>query len=131
MNKPRIIFRHCAVCGGDIEVKLSGKDHWWKERRILEGGYFFFAGIELFRMRSRWTWHTSYLGFDSKSKSRVHQFIKDHIWWWWSTPEQKCSIPNWKKPYYRLRQWIEDKLDPPERVEYWECPECFEKETEE
>lgn len=130
MNEPRTIFRHCAVCGKDIEVKLSAKDHWWHSREILEGGYHFFSGMNLGALRSRWSWHTKFLGFDNKSKSRVHQFLSDHIWWW-STPEEQCNVPNWKKPYYELRQWIEDRLDPPERVEYWECPECFEKETEE
>jgi len=129
MNEPRIIFRHCAVCGGDIEVKLSDKDHWWQERRILEGGYHFFSGMNFSRLRSRWSWHTKFLGWDEKSKSRIHQFLSDHIWWW-STPEEQCNVPNWKKPYYRLRQWVEDKLDPPERAEYWECLECFEKEDE-
>lgn len=127
MNEPRTIFRHCAVCGKDIEVKLSGKDHWWHKRKILEGGYFFFGDIDL--RRSRWDWYTKFLGFD-ESRSRVHQFLSDHIWWW-STPEEKSSIPNWKKPYYMLRKGIEDRLDPRERIEYWECPECFEKEDEE
>ena len=124
MNEPRIIFRRCAVCGRNIEVKLSGKDHWWQKREILEGGYFFFD-----LRRTRWGWHTKFLGCDEKSKSRVHQFLSDHIWWW-STPEEKCNVPNWKKPYYSLRQWIEDTLDPLERVEYWECPECFNKDEE-
>jgi len=130
MNEPRTIFRHCAVCGGDIEVKLSGKDHWWQKRKILGGGYHFFSGIKFGRLRSKWSWYTKFLGLDNKSKSQIHQFLSDHIWWW-STPEQECNVPNWKKPYYSLRMWIEDKLDPPERIEYWECPECFEKGVEE
>ncbi len=129
MNEPRTIFRHCAVCGKNIEVKLSGKDHWWQKRRILEGGHHFFSGMNFTRLRGQWSWRTKHLGWDEKSKSRTHQFLSDHIWWW-STPEQKCNVPNWKKPYYGLRQWIEDTLDPPERVEYWECEECFEKEDE-
>lgn len=130
MNEPRIIFRHCAVYGKDIEVKLSGKDHWWHKRKILEGGYFFSANINLHRVRSRWSWHYSLLMTDTKSKSRIHQFLSDHIWWW-TIPEEECNVPNWKKPYYMIRQWIEETLDPPEAVEYWECPECFEKEDEE
>lgn len=130
MNESRIIFRHCAVCGKDIEVKLSRRDHFWQERKILEGGYFFFSNLSLSSLRSRWTWHTRFLGFDTKSKFRVHQFLSDHIWWW-SIPEVKCNVPNWKKPYYMLREWIEKVLDPPERAEYWECAECFEKDTEE
>ncbi len=132
MNKPRTIFRHCAVCGKDIEVKLAGRDHFWQKRKILEGGYFFFSDLSLSSLRSRWSWHTTFLGtFDTKSKSRIDQFLKDHIFWWWSIPEQECNVPNWKKPYYMLRGWIEKKLDPPERAEYWECVECFEKDTKE
>ena len=119
-----MIFRHCAVCGKDIEVKLSGKDHWWQKRKILEGGCFFFGDIGLHRLQSRWSWHTKFLGGDEKSKSRIHQFLSDHIWWW-STPEEKCNVPNLKKPYYEMREWIENKLDSPEKVEYWECPECY------
>ncbi len=129
MNKPRIIFRHCAVCGKDIEVKLASRDHWWEKRKVLEGGYFFFSNINLSALRSRWSWHTKFLGFDNKSKSRIHQFLSDHIWWW-SIPEQECNVPNWKKPYYGLRMWVENTLDPPERAEYWECPKCFEKDDE-
>jgi len=128
MNEERIIFRHCAVCGEEIEIKLSSKDHWWQKRKILEGGYYFFGGIEVFRMRSKWSWHTRWIGLE-KSKSRVHQFLSDHIWWW-TIPEEECSVSNWKKPYYMLRQWIEDKLDPPEKIEYWECKECYEKDDE-
>jgi len=127
MNEPRTIFRHCAVCGKGIEVKLSGKDHWWHRRKILEGGHFFYDDIVL--LRARWSWHSGLLTSDMESRSLIHQFLSDHIWWW-STPEEKCSVANWKKPYYILRQWIEDKLDPPEKVEYLECVECFEEEDE-
>jgi len=120
MNEPRTIFRHCAVCGKEIEIKLSGRDHWWRKRQILEGGHFF-GDIDL--RRTRWSWHTKFLGSD-KSSSLANQFLSNHIWWW-STSEEKSSIPNWKKPYYVLRRLIEDRLDPPERAEYWECPECY------
>lgn len=123
MNEARTIFRRCVVCGKDIEVKLSSKNHWWQKRKILGGGYHFFSGINLSRLRSRWSWHTKFLGLE-ESKSHVHQFLSDHVWWW-SIPEAECSVPNWKKPYYMLRQWIEDSLDPGETTEYWECPECY------
>ena len=123
MNEPRRIWRHCATCGEGMDIKLSGKEHWWKPREILGGGYFFFGDIKLGRLCGRWNWSTRYLGFE-KSKSRIHQFLSDHIWWW-SIPEQKCSVPNWKKPYYMLRGWIEERLDPAETAEYWECPDCY------
>ncbi len=130
MNESRIIFRHCACCGKGIEVQLTAKDHWWQERKILSGGYYFFGGsLNLRQMRSRWSWSTRFLGL-KKSKSKIHQFFSDHIWWW-SVPEQECRVPNWKKPYYMLRMWIEDTLDPPEKVEYWECTKCFDKSMEE
>lgn len=57
-------------------------------------------------------------------RSKIHQFLSDHIWWW-SIPEEECSMPNWMKPFYMIYWWIEDHLDPPETIEYWECPECF------
>lgn len=125
MNEPRVIFRTCAECGKEIEVHLSGKDHWWEKRKVLSGGYFFDVDLDS-RSMSR-GWHSKFL-FDTKSKSKVHQFLADHIWWW-SIPEQECSVANWKKPFYHLYWWVEDRLDPPERLEYWECEECYNKDV--
>jgi hypothetical protein len=34
-------------------------------------------------------------------------------------------MPNWKKPYCMLKWKIEDFLNPPKLVEYWECPTCL------
>jgi len=122
MNEPRTIWRHCACCGKDIEIELSGKKHWWNKRKIIGGGYFFFNNLNPRDMRRGWL--SKFLPYGFKSKSRIHQFLSNYIWWW-TIPEEECTMVNWKKPFYHLWWWIEDKLDPPERVEYWECEECF------
>ena len=135
MNESRIIFRQCAVCGKEIEVKLSSKSHWWDKRKILEGGYFFFSNLKSPSLRSKWSWHTKFLPFsqDEEIKKYIPAFhrVMNQVFWWWSFPMEESSVPNWKKPYYLFRGWVEEKLDPSESSEYWECPECFAKSGEE
>jgi len=104
MNESRVIFRNCAVCGEEIEIKLSGKDHWWQKRKILEGGYYFFT-------------------LNKRERNRIvskGEMVNDHLIF--------ISIhPWWKRNVLCLYWWSEDKLDPPEKIEYWECKECYEK----
>jgi len=127
MNEPRDIFRQCAVCGKEIEIKLSSKDHWWQKRKILEGGYFFFSDLKSSSLRSRWSWCTKFISLANEGGEQAPVFhrVMSRIFWWWSLPVEECSVSNWKKPYYLIRGWIEEKLDPSENSEYWECPECF------
>ena len=122
MNEPRTIIRCCADCGKWVDIKLSGKKHWWNERKIMSGGKYFFR----MERPMRGGWFSDFKPYDYKPERLIDRFL-ERIFWWWTPKELKCSVPNWKKPYIRIKNRVENILDPTEKVEYWECDECYNK----
>jgi len=120
MNEPRTLWRYCVSCGQGFEVQLSGKKHWWNHREILTDC--FYGGKMDLRLNRGW--FSKWLPFDYKPKSLLDRFLS-HLFWWWTPREAECSMSNWKKPFWMVWWKIEDLLDPPELIEYWECPICL------
>lgn len=123
MNEARTIFRVCVTCGKQFKIELASKKHWWQGRKILTD-CFHMHSLNMREMKRGW--FSKWFPFDCKPK-RFTDRIMCKIFWWWTSKEEECSMPNRKKPYYMLKDKIEDFLDPPEMVEYWECPECLKK----
>jgi len=74
-------------------------------------------------------WSTRYIPLREQpsisGKANIFQRFMERRFWWYSLPEEKCTMPNWKKPFWMLFDWIYDKIHPPDMVEMWECSGCY------
>ena len=121
------LTKTCAICGEKFETEVDDQTG-----KIKVGGYF---GRMNFRKWFRQTWHLRFLSFEDRyfmiRNAPLWRLILWRVWPEYTFPEQKCNVPNWKKPLLKTYWGLYNLVHPiteEETPDYWECPTCMDSE---